>query len=185
MRLVRYIILFVTISVALFGLLILPGFASKADVPSSPGRQAIQPLEASSTFSAQMTFTPVATIYLPIVIGSGETPPSNGDLEITDLVPDGSDEYVEITNNGSTSQSMNGWQIVSVVGSQTYDFPDGITLGVGQTLRVHSGSGAINNPPTDLLWTGAFIWNNSGDKAELKDNLGAVRDSFCYDDGCP
>ena len=115
MRIVRHIILFAVISVTLFGLLVLPGFASKSKVPLSPGRRPIQPPEQAATFSTQMTFTPVATIYLPIVIGSSSGAPS-GDLEITDLVPDGSDEFVEITNNGSTNQSMNGWQIVSVVG---------------------------------------------------------------------
>jgi len=181
MRIARHIILFVTVSVALFGLLALPGFARRAETPLLPARQPIQPREPSFTFSAQMTFTPVTTIYLPIVIDSK---PLNT-LEITNLVAAGSDEYVEITNNGPASQLMNGWQIVSVVGSQTYDFPDGITLGVGQSLRVHSGSGAVDNPPTDLRWTTGFIWNNTGDKAELKDNLGVVRDSFCYDAGCP
>lgn len=53
------------------------------------------------------------------------------------------------------------------------------------TLRVHSGPEAINNPPGDLLWTTTFIWNNNGDKAELGDNQGVVRDQLCYAGGCP
>ena len=80
---------------------------------------------------------------------------------------------------------MDGWQIVSVVGSQTYNFPNGITLGVGQILRVHSGPGATDNPPSNLLWTTSYIWNNDGDKAELRDSQSNVRDTFCYGSGCP
>jgi hypothetical protein len=80
---------------------------------------------------------------------------------------------------------MDGWQIVSEVGPQTYDFPNGITLGMSETLRVHSGPDAIDSPPNDLLWSTAYIWNNEGDKAELKDDQGVVRDTSCYKNGCP
>lgn len=129
-------------------------------------------------FTHLITFTPVATVYLPIVIK-----PLNN-LKITRLVFDSSDEIVEIKNNGPGSQSLTGWVIVSVVGPQTYNFP-AITLAAGSIVRVHSGSGAINNPPADLFWTDAFIWNNDGDKAELRDPQNNLQASFCYGSGCP
>jgi len=118
-------------------------------------------------------------IFLPVIFKSPNS------LEISNLTYQGSDEYVEIRNNGPGSQSMNGWQIVSVRGSQTFDFPNGIILGVNQTVRVHSGPNAIDKPPGDLLWSYAFLWNNNGDKAELRDDQGIVRDTWCYLDGCP
>jgi hypothetical protein len=30
---------------------------------------------------------------------------------------------------------------------------------------VNSGPDAVHNPPTDLLWTMTYIWNNDGDEA--------------------
>lgn len=80
---------------------------------------------------------------------------------------------------------MTGWRIVSVVGNQVYNFPAGYTLAADATVRVHSGPGALNNPPDDLFWTTGYIWNDAGDKAELRDPTGLVVDSLCYGSGCP
>jgi hypothetical protein len=80
---------------------------------------------------------------------------------------------------------MTGWKINSVVGNQWYYFPSGYTLAADTTVRVHSGPDAINNPPGDLLWTTAYIWNNDGDKAVLYNSVGQAVDSYCYKAGCP
>jgi hypothetical protein len=107
-------------------------------------------------------------------------------LRISALSYSGADEYITIRNAGPTSQVLTGWRIVSVVGTQTFYFPSGFTLTVGATVRVHSGPGApVSNPPTDLRWTTAYIWNNDGDKAELRDAGGNFVDSRCYGSGCP
>jgi hypothetical protein len=74
---------------------------------------------------------------VPIVLYDPGVQSAPNGLEITNLIYSGADEYVEIRNNGPDSQSMNGWQIVSVRGSQIFDFPNGIILGVNQTVRVH------------------------------------------------
>jgi hypothetical protein len=177
----RRALLFASTLVILFGLLALPSLADK----TIPTKHTAPSLEASSRFSTQLTFTPSFTAYVPIVLNEPGVQNAPNGLEITNLIYSGADEYVEIRNNGSGSQSLNGWQIVSVRGSQTFDFPNGIILGVNQTLRVHSGPGAINNPPGDLFWSTAFLWNNDGDKAELRDDQGIVRDTSCYLDGCP
>jgi hypothetical protein len=160
---------------ALFTLLTWPSLVSPAQAASFPGSPLI-------TDETQLRSTPVVTIYVPIVVRPAIPPNS---FTITALVFSGGDETVAIKNSGPKPQLLNGWQLVSVVGSQIYDFPDGITLAVGATVRVHSGPTAVDNPPADLFWTTAFIWNNQGDKAELRDDQNQVRASSCYEDGCP
>ncbi len=170
----RRIVLLAFVLVVLFGLIALPVLAR--EISSAVTEDSLQ---SPSYPAAQITFTPVATIYLPAVLRAPNT------LEITGLAYSGDDEIVTITNRGPGSQSMDGWQIISVTGSQTYNFPGGINLPADQSVRVHSGPAAINNPPTDLLWTTAYIWNNAGDKAELRDDQGILRDTVCYGNGCP
>lgn len=128
-----------------------------------------------------ITFTPVATVYLPFVSKPAKPP---NDLEITELFYDSRDEYIEIANNGPGGQDLTNWTIESVVGPQTYNFPITTTIGVSETIRIHSGPNATDNPPDDLKWSGAYIWNNNGDKAELRDDQGFVIDSVCYKAGC-
>ena len=169
--------LFIIILTVLFGLLALPILASESKVPLSPSKY-IPPFESSARVSSQLTFTPVTTLYLPIILN----PPNN--FKIVTLVYRAKDEYIEIKNNGPGTQPMDGWQIVSVKGSQIYTFPNGITLNVGQTVRVHSGPAAFNSPPNDLLWTTGRIWRNAGDIAALLDNEGALRSTYCFLDGC-
>lgn len=170
----RLFLLTITLTI-LFGLLVYPSLASDPKAP-------LPPSYAIQSGSNQITFTVVTTLFLPIVLRP-IAPPNN--LEIIALNYAAQDETITIKNNGPASQSLDGWQIESVVGTQTYIFPNGITLGVGQTVRVHSGPSAFNNPPQDQLWSFQFLWNNEGDKAELRDNQGALRDSFCYLGGCP
>ena len=161
----------------LFGLLALPILASEPKVPLSPSKY-IPSFETSARVSSQLTFTPVVTLYLPII----QSVPDN--IKIVTLVYRTQNEYIEIKNIGQIPQVMDGWQIVSVVGSQTYTFPNGITLGVGQTVRVRSGSAAFDSPPNDLLWTTTVIWRNKGDIAVLLDNRGILGDVYCYLDAC-
>jgi hypothetical protein len=132
--------------------------------------------------------------YLPIVLRSylpeppdqpTLPPPEPPDLYIQALRYDTSDEYVQITNRGGSVQLMTGWQIHSVVGDQWYTFPDGYVLGPSASVSVHSGTGALDNPPADLLWSKAYIWNNDGDKAVLYDAASQQVDSYCYLAGCP
>jgi len=107
------------------------------------------------------------------------TPAANS-IQITALQYAGSDEYVEITNYGPNAQNMTNWRIQSVEGDQWYTFPSGYTLAVGAYVRVHSGPSAVNNPPTDLKWTGSYIWNNDGDEARLYNEAGQLVDNWVY-----
>ena len=122
-------------------------------------------------------------VFLPLVTRAS-APVTPNDLQITDLVYDGTDEYVTIRNNGPASQLMTGWTLTSVVGSQTFDFPAGFTLSAGATVRIHSGPAAVDNPPTDLKWSGAYYWANDGDQADLRDGTNALRATYCYGSGC-
>ena len=124
------------------------------------------------------TPTPTPT---PYATPTPTTTPSSGpSLRISDIRYSGSDEYVEITNSGPGAQVMTGWRIWSVVGDQWYTFPAGYTLAAGAYVRVHSGPGAINDPPADLRWTGSYIWNNEGDEARLINPVGQTVDSWAY-----
>jgi len=108
------------------------------------------------------------------------TPAGPNDLHITQLQYSGSDEYVQITNNGPSAQTMTGWKIESVVGPQWYYFPDEYTLAVSAYVRIHSGPDAIDNPPTDLRWATAYYWRDAGDEARLYDALDQLVDSWVY-----
>jgi hypothetical protein len=130
---------------------------------------------------ADPTVTP-ETVYLPIAIGGS---PPQPDLHLTEFVYEGADEYLEITNQGTGPQDMTGWRIHSVVGPQWYDFPGGYTLAADAAVRVHSGEGALDNPPADLLWGYAYVWLNEGDKAILYDDASQAIDEWCYGTGCP
>lgn len=171
------IVLFTLTLTALCVLLALPALASESKAPIQLKATA-RPNTPLLT-SLQITFTSASTFYLPIVIK-----PQNS-FSITSLDYDSQDETITIKNNGPGSEPLNGWQIVSVVGTQIYNFPSNVTLAAGQSVRIHSGPAAFNNPPSDLLWSTSFLWNNLGDAAELRDNQGSVVASVCYLDGCP
>ena len=69
---------------------------------------------------------------------------------------------------------MDGWSIQSTHGDQRFVFPPGFRLSVGDYVTVWSGPAAESkeNPPTDLVWTTAYVWNNTGDTAILYDGDG-------------
>jgi len=64
----------------------------------------------------------------------------NNDIEIVSI--DLADETVTIKNNSSKDIDMTDWQLVSVEGNQTFDFPAGYNLQAGATVKVVSGRGA-------------------------------------------
>jgi Lamin Tail Domain len=172
--------------------LLLAGFATLAIIAMSLGSSAAGP--------SGITGTP---LFLPLVLKEGtptltptatatststptETQPGPpASLHITALSGQTTPEFVTVQNTGGQSQDMTGWTLVSVVGPQTFNFPNGYTLGAGATVRIESYTGASNNPPSVLYWTADPVWNNAGDKAELRDNSNAVIDSRCYGNACP
>jgi competence protein ComEC len=125
-------------------------------------------------------------VYLPLLLQqSSATPPPVSDLQITALNGTTTPESVVIENKGAAAQDLTGWTLFSVEGSQVFSFPAGFVLAAGGSVTVSSGSGAVDNPPSVLRWTTASIWNNSGDKAELRNAASVVVSSACYSAGCP
>ncbi|HWQ20853.1 MAG TPA: lamin tail domain-containing protein [Methanotrichaceae archaeon] len=79
------------------------------------------------------------------------------------------DEWVEITNQGTVTQDMDGWTL-SDEGNHTYKFKNFI-LAPKASAKVHTGKG--DNSATDIYWSRtSSVWNNDGDKATLKDASG-------------
>ena len=127
---------------------------------------------ATSTPTGTATETPTPTPTATYVAPSG--------CRIAYLQYEGPDEYVRIRNFGDYPQDMTGWQIHSVIGDQWYMFPPGYLLDPDAWVRVHSGPDAQADPPADLLWTTAYVWNNEGDEARLMNSHGQEVDSWAY-----
>lgn len=100
--------------------------------------------------------------------------PETKTLEIVSVDLD--EEIVKIKNVSSKDIDMTGWKLVSVVGNQTYNFPDNFIIKAGETIEVVSGRGAEEKLPHVLKWSGAYIWNNDGDPAELYNEKGEIVD---------
>jgi competence protein ComEC len=104
--------------------------------------------------------------------GSG----GQGQIVVNDIVydPDGAanEEDVVFENTGGSTLDMSGWTVEDDAGT-TYTFPNGFSLGVGEsvTLNVEEGT----DTETDLYWGyGRAIWNNGGDTVILKNSDGTV-----------
>ncbi len=93
------------------------------------------------------------------------------------------EEWVCLTNTGSTSVQMEAWQLMDNTGKggndgYRYTFPSFI-LAPGATVRVHTGSGL--NTQADLFWgKSVWVWNNDGDTAYLFDSLGNLVAQYAY-----
>jgi len=137
------------------------------------------------------TRTPTATATLPGPTSQPSATPTQSQpaqpasVSITALSGSSNPEYVDITNSGGSGQNMTGWTLVSAIGPQTYNFPNGFVLGAGATVGIESYTAATSNPPAIMLWSTGPIWNNAGDRAELYNSGNGLVDSECYATGCP
>ncbi|WP_423738383.1 lamin tail domain-containing protein [Clostridium algidicarnis] len=89
--------------------------------------------------------------------------------EIEILSVDLEKEIVEIKNNSGKDVEMKGWKIISTEGNQSYAFSSFI-LKANSTVYITSGKDAKEDGLSYLKWTTGYIWNNSGDTAELYDS---------------
>jgi competence protein ComEC len=82
------------------------------------------------------------------------------------------DEWVKVTNKGSSPVSLSGWKIEDEGRKHTYIFPS-YTLDAGSTVTVYTKMGT--NSATELYWgSSSLIWNNNGDTASIYDNSGQL-----------
>ena len=89
-------------------------------------------------------------------------------------------EWVRITNKSAKAKVLTGWKLRDKTG-HAYKFR-AFTLKPGKSVRVHTGKGA--NTRTDLYWRQSwYIWNNTGDKAIVKNKAGALIDTCSWGDG--
>jgi len=116
------------------------------------------------------------TVFQPLVMHQA----SPAELKIAQLQYSDRDEYIQIRNRRSMAQDMTGWEIVSVIGPQTYRFAAGDALQGNSSVYVHSGPGSYAEPPVHLQWTTAYIWRNEGDEARLYDAEGNEVDQYSY-----
>ncbi len=132
-------------------------------------------VEPPPTATPTPTRTPTSTRTPTPTRTSTPRPP----VRITALQPKGQDEYVEITNQGTSPVTLTGWKIKNVLGGQTYTFGS-FTLGAGASVWVHSGPAAINSPPLHLLWTPSAIWGDVTGQAKLVDATGHLISTWTY-----
>ncbi len=84
-------------------------------------------------------------------------------------------EYVTIKNTSTATRSLTGWTLRDAA-HHVYTFGS-FRLGGGKSVRVHTGSGT--NTSTNRYWGHkAYIWNNTGDKAYLR-NASGVQQDYC------
>ncbi|OEU41048.1 hypothetical protein BGV40_17250 [Methanosarcina sp. Ant1] len=118
----------------------------------------------------------IISLMLCVVLGTipfamGATPTSSNKVSISALYVGAphqtvNQEYIKITNKGTTAVRMKGWKITDKGAIHTYKFPSTFVLKSKTTATLFTGKGT--NTATKLYWgRAAFVWNNAGDKASL------------------
>jgi hypothetical protein len=88
-------------------------------------------------------------------------------------------EWVKITNHSKAKKVLTGWTLRDAQ-KHVYRFPK-FTLGAGASVWVHTGSGS--NTGRHLYWgEDYYVWNNTGDKAILKNTSGTTVDTCTWRD---
>ena len=91
-------------------------------------------------------------------------------------------EYVVIRNLGTTARSLTGWTVRDAQ-SHVYKFST-FTLGAGKTVVLRTGKG-LNTRTTRYWGSGYHIWNNTGDKAVMRNAAGTAMDSCTWTSNGP
>jgi endonuclease YncB( thermonuclease family) len=87
-----------------------------------------------------------------------------------DIDPNG--EYVVLGNDGEPAD-LTGWRIRDESSTHRFTFPEGFSLGRGETVVIRSGCGG--DTPGELHWCAdGPVWSNGGDMALLLDPAGNV-----------
>lgn len=122
--------------------------------------------------SDQITVNPSGGTVPNVVISSARF-----DALGTDAQYNINGEWVKITNRGTTSQSLTGWQLLNKTNNVLYTIPT-FTLGAGRTVTVYSGTGT-NSATRLYMRYNRHVWANSGECARLKDNSGNLVSEYC------
>jgi glycerophosphoryl diester phosphodiesterase len=87
-------------------------------------------------------------------------------------------EFVIVSNAGTAAVPIAGWKLRDLAGAET-EVPPGYAIQPGGRLLIYTGPG-VNTP--DAVYGGRrrAMLNNRGDRLELIDDGGAVRQVFEY-----
>lgn len=86
-------------------------------------------------------------------------------------------EYVLIANVSKSSRSLKGYTLRDAQ-HHVYRFA-AFTLKAGKSVKVHTGKGV--NRPANLYWGQSnYVWNNTGDRAVLRNAAGRTVDTCAY-----
>lgn len=89
-------------------------------------------------------------------------------------------EWVKIRNGGSKAKQLKGWTLRDTSG-HVYRFGS-YRLGAGKAVTIHTGRGS--NSGAHRYWNASgYVWNNSGDKAKLKNAGGTTVDTCSWTGG--
>ncbi|MGK5445696.1 lamin tail domain-containing protein [Micromonospora sp. URMC 105] len=87
-------------------------------------------------------------------------------------------EYVKLTNRRSTTINLKYWTLRDK-SNHVYKFAGDFRLASGASVYIHTGKGT--NTSTHRYWgSGAYIWNNTGDTAYLRNSAGTAIDSCSW-----
>ena len=87
-------------------------------------------------------------------------------------------EWFALKNVSTSRVNLSGWTVRDVTG-YTYRFSSTFYLRPGYTVRIHTGKGT--NTATNRYWGRTwYVWNNSGDKATLKNSAGTIKDTCAW-----
>lgn len=109
----------------------------------------------------------------------------------------GSDEYISVINDGNSSVTVSGWQIVDAGNKNSIRIQNGyrdlqsgtgtVTLSSGQGVSIFTGSRTVANTNSAnyanwlvFLDQSHDLWNDSSDTLTLLDSNGKVVDQYHY-----
>ncbi|MGM0592524.1 MAG: lamin tail domain-containing protein [Halobacteriota archaeon] len=107
-------------------------------------------------------------------------------IEITEIHADAAgddrenlnDEYVTIANTGDGRVDLAGWTVRDEAG-KTYEFPDGVVLGPGESVTLRTGDGTDGGG--DVYWDAESpVWNNDGDTVTVVATDGDIVTTEAY-----
>jgi endonuclease YncB( thermonuclease family) len=121
---------------------------------------------------------------IPTPLSPTHTPASVPNIQITFILFDGavpqveSDEFAQITNQGSLAVNLQGWRLNAGAPEQDFYFPN-FQLDPGLSCRIYTNE---NHPEYCGFSFGRAeaIWRNTGDCGYLYDDEGAQVSKFCY-----
>ncbi|MEV6494564.1 lamin tail domain-containing protein [Actinoplanes sp. NPDC051633] len=92
-------------------------------------------------------------------------------------------EYVRLRNNTGSSIALTGWTVRDKAG-HVYKFGT-YTIRAGKYVYIHTGKGTNGRPDVQHVYQqrGAYVWNNDGDTAYLRNAAGKAIDTCSWKSG--